>query len=87
MLALFIRTLLTVLVCEVGSASQFVIAAHASHSSHRLIVWIAGSSALILTSLMAVQMGAFMERIPINPNIISGLIMVIVGLTLLWRSA
>ena len=83
MIELFIRTFLFVLLCEIGSASNFVIASQASHSSSPYVIWGAGITALVITSAFAVLIGKYLVLLPVNPNLVSGIIMIVVGMVML----
>lgn len=82
---LFIRTFFMVLLMELGSASNFTLAATASHTGRMLPVWLGGIVAMGFTCFIAVKAGNFMNRLPISPDLISGIIMTVMGLFFLWR--
>jgi len=81
-----IKAFMMVLVCEIGSSSQFILASLSSHSENRFMVWTGGVLALMLTSVIAVKLGSWLSKCPISPNIISGLIMLVIGMNLIWRA-
>lgn len=81
----FARTFFVVLMCEFGSASQFVLFANASHSKKIYTVWIAGTLALMFSSYFAVRLGQFAQNLPFSVNVLSGIIMVLVGLFFISR--
>ena len=74
-----------VLLVELGSTSQFAVAAMAAHSKQPWIIWAASMTALMTTCIMAVLLGEWISRMPVSPNLVSGLIMVIIGLVMLWK--
>ena len=74
-----------VFLCELGSASQFMIASMAATTNQTKVVWIAGCLALLTTSFFAAQFGYILNKLPISPALISGIIMISVGLTLIAK--
>jgi len=85
MITLFLKTFLMVLLVEIGSTSQFAIAGIAAHSGRPMIVWTASIIALGLSCFVAVLAGKWLETLPVSPNLISGGIMILIGLFLLWK--
>jgi len=83
---LFIKTFFIILLMEIGSASNFTLSAIASNSSKPLVVVMAGVTALLLTSLLAVKIGGLFSQLPVHPNIISGVILIVTGLVILGNT-
>lgn len=82
---LFLKTFFMVLLVELGSTSQFTIAAISAHSEKPFIVWLAAILALATTCVMAILLGEWISNLPFSPNLISGVIMISVGIFLLWK--
>ena len=70
---------------EIGSASSFTIAAMANSSSKWLIVLIAGCIGIFTADLLAVKIGSYLQKLPISSNVISGVIMVVMGFIFLFQ--
>ena len=80
-----IRTFFLVVIMELGSTSQFAVAALASHSQNPFMVWLAALGALTVTTTLAVLGGSFLSKLPIEPEIISGIMMILIGAFLLCK--
>ena len=85
MIDVFFRTFFMILLMELGSGSNFTIAALASNSSKPILVWVAGSLALVFTSFLAMKLGGLLTKSPVNPNTISGVVMVTMGMFFLFK--
>ena len=85
-MTLFFRSFFMVLLMELGSASNFTLAAISAHSKQSIPVWLGGFSAMALTCFIAVRFGNYMNRLPVSPDLISGLILTIMGIFFLWRA-
>ena len=79
MIELFLRTTAICFLMEIGSASNFTIAAMASSSNKWLVVILGGVVGILLASLVAYKLVGVLQKLPVSPNIISGSIMIIVG--------
>jgi len=82
---IYFKTFFFVLLMEIGSTSQLAIATMAIHSQHPLIIWLAGISALMVSSALAIKLGRVILMIPCPINTIMGVIMLTVGIVLLWK--
>lgn len=85
LLQTFLRTYFMVLLVELGSTSQFAVAAMASHSHKPWVIWAASLLALMTTCAMAVCLGGWLEKMPVSPNLVAGLLMVVMGMVILWK--
>lgn len=85
MIELFFRTVAICFLMEIGSASNFTIAAMANTSSKWSIVIIGGVVGIILASILATKCMGLLNRLPISPNIISGSIMILVGTIFVFK--
>ena len=79
MIELFFRTTAICFLMEIGSASNFTIAAMASSSNKWLVVVMGGVVGILLASIVAYKLVGVLQKLPVSPNIISGSIMIIVG--------
>ena len=82
----FVKTFFLVFLVEVGSASQFTIAAISSQTEKYWVVWLAGVLALAVTSWIGAYVGTWLHKIPISPELISGIILLALGAFFLWKS-
>ena len=87
MIELFFRTVILCFLMEIGSASNFTIAAMANTSDKWVIVLIGGVIGLILAQLLAIKLCGLLDRLPISSNVVSGLIMIIVGSIFLFKDS
>lgn len=81
---LFTRTLFMCFLMEIGSASNFTIAALANNSPKWVLILIAGGVGFIVADLLAIKFMSLLSKLPINTNMISGVIMVSVGCFFIW---
>lgn len=82
---LFIRVSAICFLMEIGSASSFTLAAMANSSSKWLLVLIAGAFGIFVADLIAFKLGSQLQKLPISSNLISGLIMLIMGFVFLFK--
>ena len=85
MIEVFLRTAGICFLMEIGSASNFTIAAMANSSPRWLLVLISGVLGIFLADLIAVKLGSYIQKLPISSNLISGTIMLGMGLFFLFR--
>ena len=86
-LEIFLRTSVICFLMEIGSASSFTIAAMANSSPKWLLILIAGIFGIFLADLLAFKLGSYLQKLPISSNVISGTIMVTIGLIFLFKEA
>jgi putative Ca2+/H+ antiporter (TMEM165/GDT1 family) len=72
---------------EIGSASNFTIAAMANSSNRWFLVLIAGCIGIFVADFIAVKLGGLLQKLPISSNTFSGLVMVILGLVFLFKES
>ena len=87
MIELFLRTSIICFLMEIGSASNFTIAAMANSSERWPVVLIGGLVGLLAAGLLAIKLGGLLERLPISSNIISGVIMITIGFVFLFKES
>ena len=85
MIGVFFHTLTICFLMEIGSASNFTIAAMANSSPKWIIVLIAGVSGIFIADLLAVKLGCYISKLPISSNLISGMVMIVMGLFFLFQ--
>ena len=85
MLEIITRTFAICFLMEIGSASNFTIAAMASASPKWLIILIAGVLGIFTADLIAVRLGGYLQKLPVSSNLLSGLIMVVLGFVFLFQ--
>lgn len=83
---LITRTFLMCFLMEIGSASNFTIAALANNSPKWVIILIAGFLGILLADFFAIRFIGMLNRLPINSNLISGVLMVSTGVYFLWSA-
>ena len=87
MIELFLRTVVICFLMEIGSASNFTMAAMASSSERWPIVLIGGVVGLMAAGILAIRIGSFLEKLPISSNTISGMVMLIMGIVFLLKDS
>ena len=87
MIELFLRTAFMCFLMEIGSASNFTIAAIANSSPRWAVVFIAGLLGIACAEMLAIKLGGLLNRLPISSNIISGTLMVVLGLIYLCKDS
>jgi len=85
MIEIFFRTLFICFLMEIGSASNFTIAAMANSSPKWLLVLIAGATGIFLADFIAFKLGTLLQRLPISSNLISGMVMILMGFFFLFQ--
>lgn len=85
MIELFFRTVAVCFLMEIGSASNFTISAMASASDKWFVVLVGGVVGIVLAGLVAIKLGSFLQRLPFSENLISGTVMVSVGIFFLLK--
>ena len=85
---LLLTTFVMIFIAELGDKTQLATLAFAAKNSSRLAVFVGSACALILTSLLAVLLGSFIDRIfPTNYiRIGSGALFILLGLWMLLLS-
>ena len=83
---IFFRTFITILIMELGSASQLTLAAMTAHSKNPMMSWAGGISAFLFSCLIAVMLGKVLDMIPVPMNLISGVLLIVTGAIVLWKS-
>lgn len=84
-LQLVVRVASMCFLMEIGSASNFTIAAMANSSPKWLIVLIAGAFGIFFADFIAFKLGSYLQKLPISSNLISGILMIVVGFIFLFR--
>lgn len=82
---MFWRTFFLVALVEMGSASQFMLAGLAINSRYPWMVWLGGISALVITSVLAIWASKWLNKLPFSTNVISGGILVCMGVFFLLK--
>ena len=86
MIESFIRTFIMVIITDMASASQFAVSACAIHSKYFWAVVAGGMCAYAITTFLGAEFGKVMTKLPISPNLVSGIIMVCMGFVFIWRN-
>lgn len=86
MIELALRTATLCFLMEIGSASNFTIAAMANSSPKWLLVLVSGIIGIFIADLVAVKLGGLLKTLPISSDLISGAIMVVVGSIFIVKS-
>ena len=87
MIELFFRTLAVCFLMEIGSASNFTIAAMANTSTKWPIVLFGGALGILLAGFLAIKVSGILKAIPVPQNVLSGLIMIVVGIVFLFKDS
>lgn len=82
----FFSTFFTIFLCEIGSADQFALAAMASHSKSPFMILAAGVSAFVACSLLSIAFGGLISRLPINTDLVCGMVLLVTGVFFIWRA-
>jgi putative Ca2+/H+ antiporter (TMEM165/GDT1 family) len=82
----FLRAFILVLLMEMCSSSQIILATIVAHSQHQIMTWFGGLVALLLTCTMAFKAGQYLASTELPTNLISGIILITTGVILLWKS-
>lgn len=69
---------------EIGSASNFTIAALANNSSQWILILVSGCLGILCADFLATCFIGLLNRLPINSNMICGVIMISTGVFFLW---
>jgi len=72
---------------EIGSASNFTIAAMANSSEKWPVVLIGGIVGLLAAGFVAIKIGGLLDKLPISSNVISGTIMIVIGMIFLFKNS
>ena len=75
-----------VVLMEIGSSSQFTVAALTANS--RYSPFLIASAALVAQAIsigIAVWVGGILSNVPIRINLIQGIIMILIGLVMLFQ--
>lgn len=82
---LIIRVFAMCFLMEIGSASNFTIAAMANSSPKWLVVLISGALGIFFADFIAFKLGSYLQKLPISSNLLSGLIMILMGFFFLFK--
>ena len=85
MIEIIARTFFICFLMEIGSASNFTLAAMASSSNRWLIVLVSGVLGIFVAAIEAVKLGSYLSKLPISSHLISGTIMIVMGFVFLFK--
>lgn len=85
MIELIARTFGMCFLMEIGSASSFTLAALAGASPKWFIILVSGVLGIFVADLLVVKLGSYLMKLPISSNVISGVIMLVMGFYFLFQ--